>query len=79
MNKDGIGNYDIALKDQKIQTTQKASRYFNIKEYSLQNFKFKYTDEGTKLSMVLDSNNHTGKGDFANDILDLDTKNNTTL
>jgi hypothetical protein len=41
----------------------------------LQNFKFKYTDEGTKLSMVLDSITIPEKGDFANDILDLDTNN----
>lgn len=80
MNKDGVGNYDIALKDQEdTKTGENKSLSLNVKEYSLQNFKFKYTDEATKLLMVLDSINHTGKGDFANDILDLDTQTTTNV
>jgi hypothetical protein len=80
INKDGVGNYDIALKNQKdTLKDQSKPLALNIKEYSLQNFKFKYTDQGTKLFMVLDSINHTGKGDFANNILDLDTKTTSNL
>jgi hypothetical protein len=80
MNKDGVANYDIALKDQKDKTTGESKPLaLNIKEYSLQNFKFKYTDEETKLFMVLDSIDHSGKGDFAYNILDLETKTTSTM
>jgi hypothetical protein len=41
--------YDIALKIKRIKQRRKQAATLNIKEYSLQNFKFKYTDEGTKL------------------------------
>lgn len=74
-NKDGLGNYDIALKDDKDGTDDKSKPMaFKIKEYSITNFKFQYYDEASKMKMVLDSINHEGKGDFAASKLDLDTK-----
>jgi uncharacterized protein involved in outer membrane biogenesis len=75
-NKDGIGNYDIALKDDKDQKDDDESKpmAFKIKEYSVENFRFQYYDEASKMKMVLDSINHEGKGDFAASKLDLDTK-----
>lgn len=74
-NKDGIGNFDIALKnkDQKEESKSKPLA-LKIKEYDVENFKFKFTDEASKIKMVLDSINHSGTGDFTNDVLDLDTK-----
>ena len=45
-----------------------------IKDYSVENFKFKYYDEKSKIKMVLDSINHEGTGDFASSKLDLVTK-----
>ena len=79
-NDAGIGNYDIALKN-KAQTDSEKSKPLNLKinNYELENFKFKFTDRGSKIKMVLDSINHTGKGDFAKDILDLDTKSTATI
>lgn len=75
-NKDGIGNFDIALKDDKDQKEDDKSKpmAFKIKEYSVENFRFQYYDEASKMKMVLDSINHEGKGDFAASKLDLDTK-----
>ncbi|MBY0487891.1 MAG: AsmA family protein [Flavobacteriaceae bacterium] len=75
-NKDGIGNYDIALKNAEKKADDGKSKplAFKIKEYEVENFKFKYYDESSKISMVLDSINHSGTGDFANDVLDLTTK-----
>ena len=74
-NKDGIGNYDIALKDKNnIEDEKSKPLSLKIKEYSVENFKFKYYDEKSKIKMVLDSINHEGTGDFASSKLDLVTK-----
>ena len=74
-NKDGIGNYDIAIKDDKKTDDGKSKPLsLKIKEYSVANIKFKYYDEKSKIIMVLDSINHVGTGDFALSNLDLVTK-----
>jgi hypothetical protein len=69
-NKDGLGNYDIALKDNKP-TKDSKPIVLNIQEYKIANFKFRYFDEDSKIKMVLDSINHEGTGDFAASKLDL--------
>ncbi|MFV8373775.1 AsmA-like C-terminal region-containing protein [Flavobacterium sp. LB1P71] len=74
-NKDGIGNYDIALKDDKTKDDGKSSPLsLKIQNYKIENFKFKYFDESSKIKMVIDSLNHEGTGDFAAKKLDLITK-----
>ena len=74
-NKDGIGNYDIALKDKsKKEENKNKPLSLKIKEYSVANFKFKYYDEKSKIKMILDSINHEGNGDFSSSKLDLITK-----
>lgn len=80
-NKDGVGNYDIALKNAEKKANNKKSKplAFKIKEYDVTNFKFKYFDEKSKMKMVIDSINHTGNGDLANDVLDLNTKTTATI
>lgn len=74
-NKDGVGNYDIALKNKEGKDDGKSKPLaLKIKGYEVENFKFKFTDEASKIHMVLDSINHTGTGDFTNNLLDLNTK-----
>ena len=74
-NKDGVGNFDIALKNKDKKDDGKSKPLaLKIKGYEVENFKFKFTDEASKIKMVLDSINHSGTGDFTNDVLDLDTK-----
>ena len=74
-NKDGIGNYDIALKDEKTAADGKSSPLsLKIQEYKIENFKFRYFDESSKIKMVIDSLNHEGTGDFTAQKLDLVTK-----
>jgi hypothetical protein len=74
-NKDGIGNYDIALKEEKTSADGKSSPLsLKIQEYKIENFKFRYFDESSKIKMVIDSLNHEGTGDFASQKLDLVTK-----
>jgi AsmA-like C-terminal region len=74
-NKDGIGNYDIALKDNKTTDDDKSTPLsLKIQNYKIENFKFKYFDESSKIKMVIDSLNHEGTGNFAAQKLDLVTK-----
>jgi hypothetical protein len=77
-NKDGIGNYDIAIKNDDASTTSKPLT-LNIQKYELENFKFKYFDESSKIKMVIDSINHEGTGDFAASKLDLVTKSTAKI
>ncbi|MEN2488124.1 AsmA-like C-terminal region-containing protein [Flavobacterium sp. B11] len=75
-NKDGVGNFDIALKDKKEEKKDEASKplALKIQNYKIENFTFRYIDQGSKIKMVIDSLNHEGTGDFTNSKLDLTTK-----
>ncbi len=73
-NKDGVGNFDIALKNEEKTEEKSKPLSLKIKEYEIENMRFKYFDEGSKIKMVIDSLNHSGTGDFAASKLDLITK-----
>ncbi|UFH36692.1 AsmA family protein [Flavobacterium acetivorans] len=74
-NKDGIGNYDIALKDDtNTDDTKSKPLSLKIQDYKIENFQFRYFDESSKIKMRIDSLNHEGTGDFAASKLDLVTK-----
>ncbi len=74
-NKDGIGNFDIALKDNKPKEAGKSDPLsLKIQNYAIQNFRFKYFDERSKIKMIIDSLDHEGTGDFVASKLDLNTK-----
>lgn len=81
IDKNGLGNFDIALKEDKKGDEGEKSKPLSltVKEYSVENFRFKFTDEKSKLRMVLDSINHEGTGDFASSKLDLTTKTTTVV
>jgi hypothetical protein len=80
-NKDGLGNFDIAVKDKEEKRGAEASKPFalNVQNYEIENLKFHYFDERSKINMVIDSINHTGNGNFAQSKLDLDTKTTAVL
>lgn len=79
-NKDGLGNYDIALKDDKPESESESKPFaLNIQDYKVENLRFTYLDEGADMKMVLDSINHSGTGNFAAQKLDLDTKTTAKL
>lgn len=79
-NKDGIGNYDIALKKDEKETGKEEKPFaLSIQSYEVENLKFTYKDEASKMKMVLDSINHEGTGNFEQDVLDLDTKTTANL
>ena len=80
-NKESRGNFDIAIKQdiavKEVNTSDSFS--FNIEEYQLENINFKYIDRSSNMVMKLENINHTGKGNFAKEILDLDTKSTAIL
>ncbi|PWA07667.1 AsmA-like C-terminal region-containing protein [Flavobacterium laiguense] len=79
-NKDGIGNFDIALKDNKAKDDTKSDpMLLKIQKYQVENFKFQYFDEGSQVRMIIDSLNHEGTGDFNASKLDLDTKSTAKI
>ena len=79
-NKDGLGNYDIALKNAKNKNDGKSNPLsLKIQEYKIENFQFRYFDEKSKIKMIIDSLNHKGTGDFAAQKLDLDTKSTAKI
>ncbi|MFT6743273.1 MAG: hypothetical protein ACJAVF_004798, partial [Paraglaciecola sp.] len=78
-NKDGLGNYDIALKDKTSADDKSSPLSLNIQNYKFENFKFKYFDEVSKIKMLIDSINHEGTGDFAASKLDLLTKSTAKI
>jgi AsmA-like C-terminal region len=81
-NKDGIGNYDIAIKDKKEENATESKPFaLNIQSYVINNLKFTYLDQASNIKMVINKIQHTGTGNFAASKLDLDTdtKANLTL
>ena len=79
-NKDGLANYDIALKNNKTKNDGKSNPLsLKIQEYKIENFQFRYFDEKSKIKMTIDSLNHEGTGDFAAQKLDLDTKSTAKI
>ena len=75
-DKNGVGNFDIAIKEDKEKKDDSKSKPFamNVQNYEIENLRFTYFDERSKVKMVIDSLNHTGKGNFAASKLDLTTK-----
>ncbi len=79
-NKDGIGNFDIAMKDSGSKDDSKSDPLsLKVNNYAVENYRFKYFDERSKIKFVLDSLNHSGTGDFGTEKLDLDTKSTVNV
>lgn len=74
-NKDGIGNVDIALKDddQSQDDDKPASFSLSLQKYEISNLKFAFWDQAKDMKMILDNLNHKGTGDFTSTVVDLDT------
>ena len=80
INEDNIGNYDIAIKKEtNTNSTTNNSFSFDINAYELSNMHFRYVDKTTNNEVNLDSIYHTGKGNFGNDIFNLDTNTEAIL
>lgn len=79
-DENGVGNFDIALKDDKTNDSADSNPLkLNIQEYDFKNLRFQYTDRKSKIKMAIDSLNHSGNGDFSNDKLDLNTRSTAVI
>lgn len=78
-DKNNNANYDVAIKTNSQTTTESNSISLDIEEYQLENMAFHYLDENNRIKLHLQNINHSGKGNFAQDILDLDTKTKANL
>jgi len=79
-NSENLGNYDIAIPEETTTASPTNSSFsLDIQEYALQNMTFRYIDQSSNLIMKLENINHTGKGNFAKDILDLNTQSKANL
>uniref|UniRef100_UPI0040494675 AsmA family protein n=1 Tax=Flavobacterium sp. TaxID=239 RepID=UPI0040494675 len=81
-NKEGLGNFDIALKNkEKEDSKEEESNPFalNLQNYTVENMRFTYLDQSSNMKMVLDSIHHEGTGNFAAQKLDLDTQTTAKL
>ncbi|MBD3583879.1 AsmA-like C-terminal region-containing protein [Flavobacterium selenitireducens] len=81
-NKDGLGNFDIAIKNAEEKNKDKKESdplSLKVQEYKIENYRFQYFDERSKVKLVFDSLNHSGTGDFTAKKLDLDTKSSTVV
>tara|TARA_R110002073_G_scaffold8207_1_gene45563 strand:+ start:14007 stop:16583 length:2577 start_codon:yes stop_codon:yes gene_type:complete len=75
INKEGLTNYDIAIKNESSDNSasQKSSFSLGIQDYTIDNLNFVYYDESSEIKMTVDNISHKGKGNFEKSILDLDT------
>ena len=81
-NKEGNGNFDIAIPAEEIAetaTTEASTLSLNIEDYELSDINFNYIDRSTNTKLSMDSIYHTGKGNFAEDIFNLDTETTAFL
>lgn len=82
-NKEGQGNYDIALPSDAENTsateTTDGSLSLEIQSYTIDNLNFKFKDDDGDILLTVNDIHHTGKGNFANELLDLDTQTNAQV
>jgi hypothetical protein len=73
--KDGSANWDIAKSDSTSTTTSSEPTKFKValKKYALENSKLSYDDESMGFKMTMDNLNHSGNGDFTQDLFVLNT------
>ncbi|WP_397446590.1 AsmA-like C-terminal region-containing protein [Polaribacter sp. R77954] len=80
-NEKGDGNFDIAIQSDEKTAPETTNEPFSldIQEYALKNMAFNYIDKGSNMQLHLNKINHNGKGNFAADVLDLDTQSEAIL
>lgn len=74
INKDGIGNFDIALKKETEESDSESKPFaLSIQNYSIDNLRFAFLDQTSNMKVLVDDIYHEGKGNFAASKLDLNT------
>ena len=73
LNKEGAGNFDIAIPSDKPEE-ESAPIKLDIQSYNIENLDFIFKMDDGNLFMEVADIYHTGKGNFAEEVLDLDTQ-----
>ena len=74
INKDGVGNFDIALKEDAKENDNESKPFaLSLQNYNIDNLRFSYWDESSNMKVMIDEIYHVGKGNFAASKLDLNT------
>ena len=79
MNESGKGNFDIAKSTSETPEEEPSNVSLDLNEYSIENLRFTFKDDSSKMSVIVDSLYHKGKGNFANQVLDLETTTSLKL
>ena len=79
MNEEGKGNFNIAKSTSDTTDEEPNNFSLDLKEYNIENLRFTFRDDTSKMSVILDSLYHKGKGNFANQVLDLETTTATKV
>lgn len=73
--KDGRANYDIAIPSADTITTEEPTEFsFGIDHWEIVDGDLNYDDQSMNLKVALTGLNHSGSGDFTQDIFDMRTK-----
>ena len=77
--KDGRANYDIAIPSaDTVKTEEEPSKFsFGIDHWEITDGQISYNDQSIPFEMVLKGVNHSGSGDFTQDVFDLKTLTKT--
>ncbi len=88
VDENGKANYDIAKADDtatiseatKDETEEEASTFqLSLNSYAITNSTINYIDEKGKMFLTLSDFNHSGKGDFSQQNVELDTETSTSI
>ena len=72
---DGRANYDIAIPSADTVTTEESDEFsFSIDHWEIVDGDVTYDDASLKMNLAVNGLNHTGSGDFTQDVFDLRTR-----
>ena len=78
LNKEGAGNFDIAIPSDKPEEESVPIK-LDIQQYNVDNLKFTFKMDDGDIFMEVADIYHSGKGNFAQEVLDLDTQTKANL
>ena len=73
INEDGVGNFDVAIKKDEEKPAESKAMAFELTKYAIENMTFRFLDKKSQIDFLISEINHEGKGNMAQDILDLKT------
>ncbi|MEX2234491.1 MAG: AsmA-like C-terminal region-containing protein [Cyclobacteriaceae bacterium] len=73
--KDGRANYDIAMPSADTTTVEESGEFsFGIDHWEIVDGDVTYDDQSTNMKLTLNGLNHSGSGDFTQDVFDMKTR-----